>query len=76
MHIKFVSYMIQGLLIQKLNLLIISGYFYVIKLIKKVAQCFFYANKGQNILIAYVNKSQSKNLAIVKTYGFTFWQLD
>ena len=68
--------MIWGLLIQKINVLIISGFFYVNYLIKKVAHRFFDANKAQNILIAYANSSQSKNLAMVKTSGFIFWQLD
>ena len=57
---KMVSYMISGLVVDNLNLVIISRFFYVNKmLIKKVGQL-FYANKAQHIRVAYVNAFQFK----------------
>ena len=70
MYWKVVSYMIESLLVVKLNALIISRFSMLISS-KKLPKVFD-ANKAQHIRVAYVNTFLiQKKFAIVNISGFT-----
>ena len=72
---KVVSYMISGIVVDNLNLVIISRFFYVNYLIKKVGQLFLcqQSSKYSSSLCECI--SIQKKLAIVNISGFTMGRI-